>query len=265
MKDVSVRLDGAGDVAEVVVSRATTGNSLTPEVGKALADAIVEAGSVARCVVLRTEGRVFCSGGDIGFLEGIVDADPEEIAGSIYTSFQAVVSSIARCPVPVIARVQGMAAGAGCDVALACDLVVASEQAAFEESWIRIGTTSALAGALHLTRGIGRHRALELLLTGRRVPAAEAEQLGLVNVVVPPDELDSAVERLTLSVAHADPAAVAAMKQLVRLSQQADFDQALEHGLRLQTALLAKPEFGRRLDSLRQRLDRSTKEGSRAR
>lgn len=238
MNDVRVRVD-RDDIADVVISRAATGNSLTAEVAKSLADGIMEAGSVARCVVLRTEGHIFCSGCDLGFLEGIVGEDREEFATSIYASFHAVERSIANCPVPVIARVQGAAVGAGCNIALACDLVVACDEAWFEESWVRFGGTTVLTGALHLVRGIGRHRALELLLGGRRVSADEAERIGMVNVAAPRNQLDSTVDTFARTIAKADRTAVAATKQLVRLPQQAEFDEALSHELRLQTAHLS--------------------------
>jgi enoyl-CoA hydratase/carnithine racemase len=254
MNEVSVEWSGDGRIGEVVLDRVASGNSLTPTVAKLLADAISETGESAHCVVLRTEGSVFCAGGDLGFLEELADSSRDQIARSIYGNFQALARSIIDCPVPVLARVQGGAAGAGCDIALACDLVVAGEGAWFEESWIRIGATSALAGALHLVGSLGRYRALELLLTGRRLSAAEAEQLGLVNRIVPAAELDTTVLELATAIAAADLEAVRAMKKLVRLAQAGSTDQALTAGLSLQADLLARAEFGQRLDFLRERL-----------
>jgi enoyl-CoA hydratase/carnithine racemase len=254
MNEVSTRQSADGDVTEVVLERGASSNSLTPEVARALADSIAQAGTVAGCVVLRSEGPVFCSGGDLTFLEGLVGASRDQIASAVYGNFQALVRAITDCPVPVIARVQGGAAGAGCDVALACDLVVASERAWFEESWIRIGATSALAGALSLSGSLGRHRALELLITGRRITASEAAQEGLVNWTVPADELDKKVNELAHAVASADREAVAAMKKLVRIAERGSIDEALSTGLSLQADLLVRPEFASHLDSLRQRL-----------
>jgi enoyl-CoA hydratase/carnithine racemase len=254
MNEVSVRRSEDGRIGEVVLDRAATGNSLTPAVARLLADAISETGESACCVVLRSAGTVFCAGADLAFLEELVGASRDEIASSIYGHFQALARSIIDCPVPVLARVQGGAAGAGCDIALACDLLIAADQAWFEESWIRIGATSALAGAIHLTGSVGRYRALELLVTGRRVSAKEAHQLGLVNRVVPAAELDATVAQLASAVAAADREAVRAMKKLVRLAQEGSADQALTEGLSLQADLLARPEFSRRLDSLRELL-----------
>lgn len=251
MSEVTVRYSEDGSIGEVVLDRAAARNSLSPAVARLLADAITETGKSARCVVLRSEGTVFCAGADLAFLEDLVGASRDEIASSIYGHFQALARSIIDCPVPVLARVQGGAAGAGCDIALACDLLVAADQAWFEESWIRIGATSALAGAVHLTGSIGRYRALELLVTGRRVSATEAHQLGLVNQVVPTAELDDTVTQLASAVAAADPEAVSAMKKLVRLAQEGSADQALTEGLSLQADLLARPEFSQRLDALR--------------
>lgn len=258
MSDVEVLPVGDDGVGEVVLRRPATGNSLNPHVAGLLADAIGELGATARCVVLGSEGRVFCSGADLNYLDALVGMSEAEIASSIYANFQRMIRSIEECPVPVIARLQGGAAGAGCDLVLACDLVVASDVGWLEESWVKLGATSALAGAFHLTRTAGPQRALELLLSARRLDAQEARRYGVVNEVVPAERLEEATRSLAVAIASLDGPSVRAMKRLVRGAARPGFDQALALGLELQAALLARPELATRLDELRRRLrDRS--------
>jgi 2-(1,2-epoxy-1,2-dihydrophenyl)acetyl-CoA isomerase len=252
--NVVVNSVGDGSIHEVVLSRPATGNSLNPEVTQQLVAAIKSITEEARCVVLRSEGRVFCSGADLSFLESLLGVSADEIATSIYSNFQGLIRAIVECPIPVIARLQGGAAGAGCDLALACDFIVASETGWLEESWIKIGATSALAGGFHLAQSVGPHRALDLLISSRRLGASEALQCGLVYRVVAPDELDGAITELAALISEREPLAVRAMKHLVRGSQRAEFERALEDGRNLQAALLSRPEFELQVESLRNRL-----------
>lgn len=255
VSDVVYTPCGNDGVAHVLIDRAGSGNSLTPEVARAIGDAVTSAGVDARCVVLESSGRVFCSGADVSFLDELLTASKEEIASSIYANFQAMIRSIVECPVPVIARLQGAAAGAGCDLVLACDFVVASEDAWLEESWIKIGATSALAGAFHLTQRLGSQRALDLLISSRRLGAREALGLGVIHRAVAIDGLDDAVTELTNGIVARDSMAVRAMKSLVRGAEHSGFEEALALGLELQASLLARAEFASYVGELRQRLE----------
>jgi 2-(1,2-epoxy-1,2-dihydrophenyl)acetyl-CoA isomerase len=124
--------------------------------------------------------------------------------------------------------VHGVAVGAGCDLALACDLIIASDQAQFGQFWVRRGLVPDL-GAIHLLpRLIGLHRAQELILTGRLIDAHTSMRMGLVNEVVPHAELDGAVARLCAELAAVSPAAVAKAKQLLNTSFERDFEALLE-------------------------------------
>lgn len=253
--DVVVNTIGDGSIFEIVLSRPATGNSLNPEVTQQLVAALNSIADTARCVILRSEGRVFCSGADLAFLESLLGTSADEIATSIYSNFQGLIRAVVESPVPVIARLQGGAAGAGCDLALACDLIVASETGWFEESWIKIGAISALAGGFHLAQSLGPHRALDLLISSRRLSASEAFQYGLVyRVTATAEQLDSATMELANLICDRDPAAVRAMKQLVRGSQRAEFERALEEGRNHQAVLLSRPEFEHQVEMLRSRL-----------
>jgi len=258
MSDVIVENADSNGVAVVTLSRAATGNSLNPVVASEIADAITLVGATARCVILRSEGRVFCAGADLAFLDTLIGKTKEEVASSIYGNFQRMIRSIVDCPVPVIASLQGGAAGAGCDLALACDFIVASESGWLEESWINIGATSALAGAFHLIQSVGSQRTLDLLLSGRRLSATEALALGVVIDVVAPESLDDATRTRAVSIGSRDPEAVRAMKHLVRSAKREGFERALENGLELQGTLLSRPEFAVEIQALRSRLTAKT-------
>src|SRR4030095_14151074 len=131
---------------------------------------------------------------------------------------QSAVRQLRALRIPVVARVHGVAVGAGCDLALACDLIIASDQAQFGQFWVRRGLVPNLGAVYLLPRLIGLHRAKELILTGRLIDAHTAARMGLVNEVVPHDELDAAVARICAELAAVPPAAVAMAKQLLNTS-----------------------------------------------
>ena len=123
---------------------------------------------------------------------------------------------------PVIAAVNGYAVGAGCSLALACDIIVAAENAKFGQAFVRIGAVPDLGGAYFLPRAVGLHRAKELIFSGRNIDAKEAERIGLVSRVVPPDELMLAAVELAAGLAKAPTKAIALAKQLLNRSVETD-------------------------------------------
>lgn len=248
---VTETIDG---LTRVRICRSRRGNSLTPDVARDIGAAIERSGESARCVVLESEGGIFCAGADLDFLLGLQGTTAEQVEQVVYECFQGMIRTICDCPVPVVARLQGGAAGAGADLLLACDLVVASEAAWIQESWIEIGAISALAGAHHLTRSVGRVRALDLLLSSRRVDASEALAMGLVNRVVHPDQLDNAIVDLCALVLNRDTDAVRTMKALVRVDDHRSRESALSLGARLQSGLLPRPQVHARVERIRQSL-----------
>jgi 2-(1,2-epoxy-1,2-dihydrophenyl)acetyl-CoA isomerase len=209
-----------------------------------------------RVVVLASEGKVFCSGADLALLQPYGHPTKlHEVRENIYSAFQALVRAIWECPVPVIARLQGPALGAGADLALACDLRVASTRSWLEESWIKLGTISALGGAAALTRAVGSGTALDLLLTARRLSALEALAGHVFQRVVEPDQLDAEVQSVTDAIVVADPEAVRSMKSLVRQDPSvSSSEDALVRGLALQGPLIAREEFAQRVAAIRRRL-----------
>jgi 2-(1,2-epoxy-1,2-dihydrophenyl)acetyl-CoA isomerase len=251
-----VSVDWHDEVAVLTFGDAAGGNALTFELARELTGAVEEAGRRAGCIVLRSAGPVFCSGADLSVLEPLGDeARTEDVRTLVYGAFQPLVRGMVTAPVPVVARLQGPALGAGADLALACDLRVASTAAWLEESWIRLGTISALGGAHALSRVVGAGTALDLLLTARRLRAPDLLAAGLVQRVTSPEALDDEVMALARQIASADRDAVRAMKELVRGGAELErFDDALARGLQLQVPLIARTTFGDRVRGVRRAL-----------
>jgi 2-(1,2-epoxy-1,2-dihydrophenyl)acetyl-CoA isomerase len=241
----------------------TSGNSLTWDIAREIARELALNGTDAACVVLASDGPIFCGGADLALLEPLGHPDRlEEIRDAIYGAFQLMIRAIASCPVPVLAKIQGPALGAGADLALACDLRIASERAWLEESWIKLGTISALGGAQVLTSLVGAGTALDLLLTARRIGADEAMAIGAFQRVVAVESLEEEVRSLSLQIAAADRDAVRSMKALVRGGAAGEaFESALQRALPLQLPLIARPEFAARVSEIRGRLVRDPQTG----
>lgn len=250
-----VRVSRADGVLTITFGQPEQANALTWDLARDVVAALEDLDD-DRVVVLATEGRVFCSGADLELLEPYGHPDRlSQVRENIYSAFQALVRAIAECPVPVVARVQGPALGAGADLALACDLRVATTKAWLEESWIRLGTISALGGAATLVRSLGPATALDLLLTARRLTPQEALAAHVYQRVVEPDDLDAELASVASAIASADPQAVRSMKALVRFDPVvSSIDDVLTHGLALQGPLIARTEFADRVAAIRQRL-----------
>ena len=187
-----------------------------------------------RVVVLTGTGDAFCTGADLGapIDQPFRPADaPDRIAGEvargIRTNAQRLITSIMDCEKPIIAAVNGVAAGMGVHVALACDLVIASEDASFVEVFVRRGLVPDAAATYLLPRLIGPQKAKELFFLGDAVSAAEAHAIGLVNRVVPADDLDAVVSSWTDRLATGPTRSIAMCKALVNRSFDMDRDTAL--------------------------------------
>ncbi len=175
-----------------------------------------------RCVVMTGAGDGFCSGADLG--GGGSDMHQLQSMNMIHRTVQALYSIM----VPVIAKVNGVAAGAGMNMALACDLIVAGDQARFSEIFAKRGLTVDFGGTWILPRLIGLHKAKELAFFADVISAEQAAEFGIVNKVVPQAELDQAVDEWANRLAAGPPLALAMTKRLLTLNASADFSAALE-------------------------------------
>ncbi|MFJ8489604.1 enoyl-CoA hydratase/isomerase family protein [Streptomyces sp. NPDC094038] len=221
----TVRYVAAERVAHLTLDRPDALNALTPDqrdhvihlLGEASADPGIGA------VVITGTGRAFCAGADLrGSGSGTAERVPGDVARTIRLGAQRLVAAVLDCEKPVIAAVNGTAAGLGAHLALACDLVLAAESARFIEVFVRRGLVPDGGGAYLLPRLIGPHRAKELMFFGDALSAPEAERLGLVNRVVPDADLPKTARDWAARLATGPTRALALTKQLVNASLDTD-------------------------------------------
>ena len=216
-------------VALCRLNRPEARNALSPELMEELAAAVerFDADPEVRCVVIAGDDEVFASGADIRSLR---DRTFEESLRHPAASFW---RRLAACKTPLVAAVSGFALGGGCELALLCDLIVASETAQFGQPEITLGIIPGGGGTQRLTRVLGKQRAMELVITGRRIDAREAERLGLVNEVAGKNEwLEHSIE-LAQRIARRPPIAVRLAKQAVLAADETGLAGGLEHERRL--------------------------------
>jgi enoyl-CoA hydratase/carnithine racemase len=216
-----VGLTFEGNLAVVTLQRPERRNALSLDLMLELAgrlDGIAQKPEV-RVVILEAAGKVFSSGHDLGEMTGRGIEDYRRIF-DVCTELMTKIQSI---PQPVIAQVQGVATAAGCQLVATCDLAVASSEATFATPGVKIGLFCSTP-MVALTRAIGRKRAMEMLLTGRAIDAATAEEWGLVNRVTAPEELPAETRKLAAQIAEASSYTVALGKQAYY--KQIDLDQA---------------------------------------
>jgi enoyl-CoA hydratase/carnithine racemase len=216
----SICLEREGAIAVVTLNRPQRRNALSLELMQELVDCLDEIGRSrdTRAVILAAAGKVFCSGHDLSEMVGR-DINQYRQLFDVCTELMTKVQAI---PQPVIAEVQGIATAAGCQLVATCDLAIASEHAAFATPGVRIGlfcTTPMVA----LSRAVGRKRALQMLLTGEMVDSVTAADWGLINKVVPADELRAETRKLAARVAEASSLTVSLGKQAYYT--QIDLDQ----------------------------------------
>jgi enoyl-CoA hydratase len=222
----------ADGIARVTINRPDKLNALNGTVIAELGDTVahIEGDSGVRGVILTGAGpKAFVAGADIGEIahQNPMEAKTRSLAG------QNVFRRLERCGKPVIAAVNGFALGGGCELAVACHLRVASEAAKFGQPEVKLGIGPGYGGTLRLPRLVGKGRALELLLTGQMIDAQEAWRIGLVNRVVPPDQLLAESERLLATILENGPLAIRGILEAVDVG----LDVSLENGLLLEADL----------------------------
>jgi enoyl-CoA hydratase len=234
-----------GRVARLTIAREEKLNALDPETIAALTASAraLHNDAALRAVVLTGAGeRAFIGGADIGTMIGLDAAG----AQAFITSLHEAIAAVRAIPVPVIARVNGYCLGAGLEVAAGCDLRVASTRAMFGMPEVKVGMPSVIEAAL-LPRLVGVGRAAELVLLGENIDAARALAIGLVEKVVPPEELDAAVEQWIEAVLAAGPQAVRLQKALMREWERLPLDEAIRAGITTYRASVAGGEPHRML------------------
>lgn len=237
---VRYEFDEERQVATVTLNRPDVRNALTRDVSEGLIAAIDDAADEARCVMIDGAGENFCAGGDIEMmLEGLTgDVSPGEKERIITRSTHRSILEVARCPVPTIAKVDGAAFGAGGSLTLACDLVLASEDARLSFAFEQVGLAIDSGASVLLPRVVGMHVAKELVYTGEVVGPDRAERLGLVNHVYPTDEFDEAVAGFATDIAEGPTVALRTSKGLLDRHVGESIESAMENEAAAQLGVL---------------------------
>jgi len=214
----------SGAVTTITLNRPKALNALSPALMAELAAAIeaLDADESVRCIVLTGGPRVFAAGADI---KAMAERTP---ASMLEARSFATWERIRRCRKPIVAAVSGYALGGGCELAMQCDLIVASETAQFGQPEINIGVMPGAGGTQRLARAIGPYRAMELVLTGRMLSAREAHAAGLVNRLAPVEGFLFEAQRLAAEVAARAPIAVRLAREALRYGVETTLREGLE-------------------------------------
>lgn len=222
----SIILDNAEGIARITLNRPDRLNSFTRAMHAELRDALGNLGD-ARVVVLTGAGRGFCAGQDLND-RAVAPGEAVDLGETVDECWNPLIRALAALPQPVIARVNGVAAGAGANIALACDMVIAARSAKFIQSFSALGLIPDSGGSWHLPRLVGQGRALGLALTGEPLPADKAADWGLIWKAVDDDQLDTEVDSVAAKLASLPPLGLAAIKQIIRTSWSRTLDQELD-------------------------------------
>jgi len=228
---IAVAVDGP--IGTVTLNRPDKLNAFTVEMVRELADALAMLGgsTTTRVIVLTGAGRAFCAGADVHLLQDLITRQDEARGRSLVDGMRVVARAIREAPQPVLCSVNGVAAGGGANLVLACDLRIAADTARIGQVFMKIGLHPDWGGAYFLPRLVGAAKALELFLGADLISAAEAERLGLLNRVVPEADLAEATGAWARQIAAAPPLAVRRAKRAVHLSERATLDEMLDYEL----------------------------------
>jgi 2-(1,2-epoxy-1,2-dihydrophenyl)acetyl-CoA isomerase len=215
-----------GGIARLTLNRPERLNSFTVQMHEEVADALSRLED-ARTLILTGAGRGFCAGQDLND-RAVAPGEKVDLGDSVERFYNPLVRRLTTLPMPVIARVNGVAAGAGANIALACDIVIAAKSAKFIQSFAAIGLIPDSGGTWVLPRLIGQARALGLALTGEPLPADKAAEWGLIWKAVNDEQLDAVVDALAAKFAAGPPRGLAAIKRMIRESWGQSLDEELE-------------------------------------
>ncbi len=244
MAYLSIRYDVREGIATVALNRPDALNSLTHEMKQELLDAFqaVERDDAVRAVILTGEGRGFCAGEALD--EGLVQSgEPPGIGATLRKFYNPLIEKMRGIDKPIVAAVNGVAAGAGVSLALACDFRLASDKASFLQAFVKIGLVPDAGGTFFLPRLVGFAKAMELCMLGDRIDAAEAERIGLVNRVVPQAELAAETTKLAARLAASPTKAIGLMKRALQRSYRSALDDQLAYEADLQDIANATADF----------------------
>jgi 2-(1,2-epoxy-1,2-dihydrophenyl)acetyl-CoA isomerase len=245
---MAVEMEFSEDVAVIRLNRPETKNSLTVAQIEQLAAAVMTAASSpARCLLLTGAGGSFCAGRDLKD----VDPDRDDTYRIMASSVNPLLCAVRRFPVPTLASVAGPALGLGFGLALSCDIVLAADTATFGSPFRHFGGVMDSGGHYYLERRVGRHRAAELIFTGRLIDGVAAAAMGLINRALPPAELESESWRLSQEIASGPTGAFRATKHILATTRT--FEETIELEARSMEAALKGPDGREGLRAFREK------------
>ena len=223
-------VDDSG-ITTITLNRPEKLNSLAGHMRRDLAEALEAASSDrdVRVVVITGAGRAFCAGGDVAAMAELIERRDAEEFSRLLGSARRVITAIRQMTKPVIGSINGPAAGAGCNLAFACDLRLASTTATFSQSFAKVGLHPDWGGTYFLPRLVTPNKACEMFFLGEFIDAAEAHRLGIVNSVVPPEELADATRAMAERLRDSPAVALAAAKQAIYMSGAAELEEMLRY------------------------------------
>ena len=220
-------------IATLTFDRPDARNALSNDMRNNLRDTLaeIEQDNDIRCVVMKGSGEHFMAGGDVKKMLGYIDQSPEKIRAEFMQrihDLHPIMMTMRRMPKPIIASVEGAAAGAGVSMALACDLVIAAESAFFTLAYIHIGTSPDGSASFNLPRAVGMKKAMEIALLGDRFDAQTAKEIGMINFVVPKAELETETAKLAARLASGPTRVYGNTKRLLYSSLENTWESQLQ-------------------------------------
>ena len=239
MSEEQIRYESSGGIARITLNRPERLNSFTTQMHRELREALarVASGGEARVLLLTGEGRAFCAGQDLSDRAVAPGEAPVDLGTSIEENYRPLVLAFRELPIPVVCAVNGVAAGAGANIALACDIVIAARSASFIQAFCKIGLVPDSGGTFFLPRLVGTARAMGLAMLGDKVTAEQAVSWGLIWKCVDDVDLASTTEGLLAQLAQAPTRGLAAIKRALyassgnTLAQQLDLERDLQREL----------------------------------
>jgi len=230
MSYASIIFDVSGGVARLTLNRPEKLNSFTAAMHEEVADALRVVASTAgvRVLLLTGAGRAFCAGQDLADIMATSEAEPADLGLQVERYYAPLVLALRSLPLPVVCAVNGVAAGAGANVALTCDIVIAKKSASFIQSFARLGLIPDTGGTYLLPRLAGTARAMGLALLGDKLSAEQAAQWGLIWKAVDDEVFEAEVEKLVQHLAGAPTLGLARTKQAIYAGERATLEQQLQ-------------------------------------
>ena len=228
---MSIKVDARAGILTITLDREEKLNAFAGHMRRDLGETLERAGSDddVRVVVITGAGRAFCAGGDVASMDEMMARDDADEFARMLGAGRRVVTAIREMVKPVLASINGVASGAGFNLALACDLRIAAESARFSQSFVKVGLHPDWGGTYFLPRIVPPNIACEMFFLGDAIDAQRALALGIVNRVVPDDQLAAETQRLAERLRDAPPESIAAAKHAVYLSHHAELDEMLQY------------------------------------